>query len=425
MTHCRFKPHDEIYRSTDAGRTWTPLIASSTWDHTDADWTRHHTPHWMSDIKVNPFDADEAIFTTGYGLWASRNLSASDRGDSVNWWFKDNGFEETVPLGLISPPAGPHLISALGDLDGYRHDDLDRAQLQFTAPPRFANSEDITFAGQRPECLARVGTIRRRTTEIRGAWSTDSGATWQTFATEPPESNGYGRVALSADAVTIVWMPRRAAAPGATGWLAWSGRTMVAHFTRDHGATWTPCAGLPEGVPVIADHHDPACFYAYDPASGTVFASTDGASTFAPCATNLPKNPPNDGRPRWRPSAGQLYAAPDRPGELWLAARFEGLFRSTDGGTTFAKVAGPAEAYSLGFGHAAPGADHSALFLAAKVGELKALFRSDDTGATWIRINDDAHQFGAMGHVTGDPRIFGRVYFATGGRGVFYGDPAE
>ena len=27
-------------------------------------------------------------------------------------------------------------------------------------------------------------------------------------------------------------------------------------------------------------------------------------------------------------------------------------------------------------------------------------------------------------HVTGDPRIYGRVYFATGGRGVLYGEPA-
>ncbi len=424
-TFCRFDPHDEIYRSTDAGRTWRPLLTGSTWDHTDADWTRHHTPHWMSDVKIDPFNSDEAIFTTGYGLWASRNLTATDSGATANWWFKDIGLEETVPLGLISPPVGPHLVSALGDLDGYRHDDLDRAQLQFAPPPRFANSEDIAFAGQRPTHLVRVGTIRNRTTEIRGAWSTDSGATWTAFGSEPPESNGYGRVAISADAATIVWTPRRAAAPGSTGWAAWAGRTMAPHFSRDHGTTWTPCAGLPDGVAVIADRHDPAHFYAYDPASGILFSSTDGAATFGPRASGLPRNPPAEDRPRWRPQTGQLFAAPDRAGELWLAARFEGLFRSHDGGVTWARVDGPAEAYSLGFGCPAPGRTHSALYLAGKIGALKALFRSDDSGATWLRINDDAHQFGAIGHVNGDPRRFGRVYFATGGRGIFYGDPTE
>jgi hypothetical protein len=40
-------------------------------------------------------------------------------------------------------------------------------------------------------------------------------------------------------------------------------------------------------------------------------------------------------------------------------------------------------------------------------------------------LADDQHQFGsAICHVTGDPRIYGRVYFATGGRGIIYGDPA-
>ena len=83
------------------------------------------------------------------------------------------------------------------------------------------------------------------------------------------------------------------------------------------------------------------------------------------------------------------------------------------------------EAYSLGFGKAAPGQKYPALYLAGKVSNLQALFRSDDAGKTWVRISDDQHQYGWINHVTGDPRIYGRVYFATGGRGIIYGDPAE
>jgi hypothetical protein len=51
------------------------------------------------------------------------------------------------------------------------------------------------------------------------------------------------------------------------------------------------------------------------------------------------------------------------------------------------------------------------------------LMPANDAGATWQRINDDQHQYGYISRVTGDPRIFGRVYFATGGCGVIYGEP--
>jgi hypothetical protein len=43
-------------------------------------------------------------------------------------------------------------------------------------------------------------------------------------------------------------------------------------------------------------------------------------------------------------------------------------------------------------------------------------------GASWVRINDDAHQFGMLGTISGDPRIYGRVYVGTQGRGIVYGD---
>ncbi|MCX5264818.1 hypothetical protein [Streptomyces sp. NBC_00199] len=55
------------------------------------------------------------------------------------------------------------------------------------------------------------------------------------------------------------------------------------------------------------------------------------------------------------------------------------------------------------------------------------MFRSTDKGATWLRVNDEAHQWGSIGGlgiVTGDPDTFGRVYIGTNGRGLHYGDPS-
>ena len=44
-----------------------------------------------------------------------------------------------------------------------------------------------------------------------------------------------------------------------------------------------------------------------------------------------------------------------------------------------------------------------------------------------VQINDAAHGFGAIDKnaISGDPRIYGRIYIATNGRGVFYGDINE
>jgi photosystem II stability/assembly factor-like uncharacterized protein len=120
-----------------------------------------------------------------------------------------------------------------------------------------------------------------------------------------------------------------------------------------------------------------------------------------------------------------VTATPGREGDLWLAARRAGLFHSTNGGASFQKLPPVEEAGSLGIGKSAPGKNFPTLFLAGKIGSVQALFRSEDAGENWVRINDDQHQYGYISQVTGDPRIFGRVYFATGGRGVIYGELKE
>jgi len=72
-----------------------------------------------------------------------------------------------------------------------------------------------------------------------------------------------------------------------------------------------------------------------------------------------------------------------------------------------------------------PKAKVAALYLVGTVQGQRGFFRSTDSGATWVRINDDQHQWGLVLHITGDPKKFGRVYVGTHGRGTFYGDPAS
>jgi photosystem II stability/assembly factor-like uncharacterized protein len=231
-------------------------------------------------------------------------------------------------------------------------------------------------------------------------FSIDGGATWKQFPIEPEGGAQGGFVCLSADGNVIVW----------------SGQRFGSAFTKDHGATWKVSEGLPGGTRVFADSTNANELYGFQPQSGRLFVSSDAAATFHELQPALP--------PKLRLAGADLDPTPGLTGDLWAASRAIGLLHSTDGGLNFTSVSPMvAGAYSIGFGQAAPGQNYPALYLAGRIGKLEAIFRSDDAGATWVRINDDAHQYGVVRHVTGDPRIYGRVYFGTEGRGIVYGDP--
>src|SRR5262249_25117224 len=103
------------------------------------------------------------------------------------------------------------------------------------------------------------------------------------------------------------------------------------------------------------------------------------------------------------------------------------LWRSVDSGATFTRLGNVEVADCVGFGKAAPsarrGRGYPAVYALAQVDGTHGVFRSDDAGASWIRINDDRHQFATAGAtITGDPRVYGRVYIGTNGRGIIQGD---
>ena len=79
--------------------------------------------------------------------------------------------------------------------------------------------------------------------------------------------------------------------------------------------------------------------------------------------------------------------------------------------------------YAFGFGKAAPGSDYPSLYLAGIVNGVSGFFRSDDAARSWVRINDDDHQYGLVLQISGDPKRYGRVYVGSHGRGIVYADP--
>jgi hypothetical protein len=403
--------NDDIFRSTDGGKTWKAVFGSGgTFDYSLAPYLADTPIHWLFDIEIDPFNPDHAIFTTGYGGWETFNFTAMDTGQPTRWSVMSTGIEEIVALELLSPPEGAHLISAIGDYGGFVHWDLDKPVPERSSqPPLFGNTTGVGCAEKNPEVIVRVGQASLHHPGRNIGYSLDGGKSWQPAASTPRPDSSLGHVAVSSDGSTWVWAPEGS----------------PAYFTRDRGATWTQSQGLPVNTRVIADRVNPQEFYALALFDGKLFVSTDGAATFKAQPLALPAGLPQRGGNRGDDRGGQdrIYATPGREGELWLAA-FDGLYHSRDTSKAFLHLNGVQEIHAFGFGKAPPGADYPALYLIGVVDGVRGIFRSDDTARTWVRINDDQHQWGLLLHITGDPKLYGRVYVGTHGRGIVYGDPA-
>jgi xyloglucan-specific exo-beta-1,4-glucanase len=235
-------------------------------------------------------------------------------------------------------------------------------------------------------------------------------------------------------------MPAPATSPSST--ILWCPDQSTPYRSTDMAQTWTPCRGLPPDVQITPDPVSSKIFYAIEENGGRFFTSLDGGETFNQTTANLP-------RPVSRlrvlispgispsPSTPPLSPAPGTPGEgrgggssltpetILFPAEDAGLFFSIDGGKSFTNWPQIQQANALGLGAPAPNHTNPTLYLSGEIQNTYGIFRSDDSGKSWIRINDNAHGFGWPHTITGDPRIFGRVYLGTNGRGILYGDPAN
>jgi photosystem II stability/assembly factor-like uncharacterized protein len=412
----RWTHGDEVYRSTDGGKTWKALFGQVVRDDAGAKYLMWHRapsePYgrgWMGDIDIDPFNPARVMYVTGQGIWATEDANAADTDKPTHWTFLDQGLEETVIKGLVSPPAGPPLLSVMGDLCGFRHDDLDAPSADgMFDNPLCGSGTGIDVAWGKPDIVVRTGWDDQKRW---GAISSDGGKTWKPFPSMP-KGKGAGSIAVAADGSSILWAP-------------YEGPVV---FSKDQGATWTVAEGLPKAEPSpdwapvpfrpAADRVNPAKFYVLDARGGQAYYSTDGGAHFTGAPTGLP------GLADYQYSSSSAQAVPGIEGDVWLTTGKE-LNHSTDSGQSYITIEGVTEANGIGFGKPAEGKKYPALYLIGKVGEVTGFFRSDDAAATWVRINDDQHQFGFCNLIIGDPRVYGRAYVGTGGRGIVYGEPKK
>jgi len=395
----RWSPMDEIYLSTNGGVTWFPRLSNATIDCSYANYNKTLNREWLACLVIDPFDSSKAMFGTGFGIWACNDIYAS----TPVWFFRDENVEETQTFQIVTPPY-TKLLSAMGDVDGFRHDSLDVSPLDKYSPAKWTTSS-IAFAENAPEEVVKTYNSPSWVSINHGAYSLDGTITWHDFGTWPvgASDGGVWSIALSADGSTIVWSPIGA----------------VMSYSTDDGSTWTACGG---GVPLIspiADRVNTEKFYAYDGINGQLWISSDGGKTFQKGVENLPIVP------SWLPQDGNVTAVSGYEGDIWICCGQEGLCRSTTSGATATNIKTVSAAYRLGFGKPKIAGGYPSIYLFGNVKGVLGFFRSDDIGASWTRINDDKHQYGKINQIMGDPRVYGRCYVTPVGRGILYGEPVD
>lgn len=360
--------------------------------------------HWTGSIVFDPFRPERAFVTSGNGVFATRTLTDTAR---TTWTFASKGIEEMVTNRMVVLP-GSAIVTTIWDYTGFRNASV------ATYPPwphrggSGGRNIALSVARARPQYLVRFGSGDKDSIAI----SRDSAHTWKLVAR--PVAVAGGDAILNADGSVLLWS---------------QGTDL--HRSTDLGATWTRASWPgPPNPEIHGDPLDPRLFYSYHSSTGNVFVSLDSGATFslkgtlhAGASANGPE--PVIGRVGefWIPTNG------GKASDNWSRRLVHGRIDPKTGDASIVrsidKSSGLETCNIVGVGKAAPGRSHPSLFVWGRVAGVTGIYRSDDTGASWMRVNDDRHQYGGPGNgqfVQGDPYIHGRVYMGTFGRGVVYGD---
>lgn len=445
---------DTIYRSTDYGVTWKPILSGLQIGRIDFN-VSYQKPeyngndsliHWMADIKINPFNRDIALFNTGAGVFMTKDLTKADQGEEVTFACCNRGLEETVHLNLYSPPSGAvKVIDIIGDYGGIAFKELDKPvgnTFQNRTKDRWITAMNADYPEGNPQLLV-VAPRGNWTGRTKGGLilSEDQGDNWEQLGDpwgitkdmdellqnmkKPNVTAGW--TAITADGRTILWQ---------LGYEPLANRTV---YTRDRGETWNQSilfdkhgleiSGQPIPFKVMSDRVNPNILYGFGITNQQTgfFVSVDQGGSFHECTAPM-------GFPELDLSGidsqqhYEIRVEPGNEGVIWLALQQHGLWKlqfSLDS-RSFAgnRITDPGDFIKrIGLGKPVEGSTCKTLFTSGTIQCEYGFYRSVDGGITWSRINDDRHQYGDIRSISGDPRVFGRIYVATGTRGLVYGEP--
>lgn len=379
---------DQIWISKNGGKTWTNLMewGRSTYSETTVKWMSTQCQlHWCGSAQIDPFDSSRAYFTSGNGLISTENLWAS----KPKFHFCVKGMEETVPLNIVSVTGAP-LAVTIGDFDGSLYTDVTQYPKRFN--PSMGLTSGFAVAARNVKLMARCAD------ELY--YSQNGGTSW-VKKTKPIADKRLSWCTLSAEGDLLLVN-------------TWNDKP---YYSRDKGQTWKEMTIASSGIIVYADPVNNRAFYGMSGSTFYVFIYDPSTDTFTKKTKTISG------------VVGRMCVVDGRQGEVWLARGNSGIVHLTscDTGTPVAKYITMSSCTCIGAGRGKTADEYPSLYIWGRKNgsQLLGLYRSDDQGTTWTRINDEQHQFGGPGNaqiVCGDMNEYGRVYMTTVGRGVICGE---
>jgi hypothetical protein len=433
----------------------------------------HNLIHWLTDIKINPFDPQELWFNTGTGVFRTRNLLE----DGVVFSDWCDGLEETVHLNLYSPPKGDvRLIDILGDLGGFAFRDVNRQcdnSFSDENGNRYITCINADYAEKNPDVVVvtprgnwtgktKGGLIRsddqcRTFTRLAMPYGISDRIDRALEGIERPNVNS-GWVALSPDGKHIVWsvadliflpadMVLTSKDAGQTfqkanvydldgccisDFCMAGAEPVLNHVYPNNENPDSAGTVYAYGMKVFSDRVDSELFYGFG-RHFEFYVSTDGGANFY--QKKLPVDAPKaDFSIIDTANKTEVRGDSRASGIFYLALREHGLYRLNYDRTTdrvsLKKLSKDGDIfYRMGLGVKSPGEDYTtgekAIYTAATIDGIYGFYRTVDEGKTFVRLNTDAQMFGEINSIEGDSRTYGRFYIATGSRGVLYGEPKK
>ena len=282
----------------------------------------------------------------------------------------------------------------MGDLTGFSHLDVTVGpdDAHFMGSSSGGNPTDLDAAFENANVAAYCIQDKRSPLWL----TTDGGSTWNAVNNVPEMVEG-GKVCVNADGTTLLWTPAN------------TGNSNIYKYSIKKDK-WYYAEGLGYGAEVAADRVDPSTFYAAY--NGMFYVSHDSGNTFESTGQMIADN-------------CTVQAVVGHEGHVWLSSGSLVMY-SEDGGQSFTSLK-DISFKAIGFGAPEKDGGYPTIYAMGEAGDQgDGIYRSTDKGRTWVRINDEHHLFGNLtSYISGDSRIFGRVYFATNGRGIVMGDVAE
>lgn len=449
-TLCREKEDPElIYLSEDCGSHWrislNGLEEGGMHFRTSYMQPKYNAGvsllHWLSDIKIDPFDPNKLWLNSGTGVFTTDAL-LSDAPGYHDWC---DGIEETVHLNVYAPVDGEvQVVDIVGDLGGFAFRELDRP---------CANSFDDAQGNRYITCInADVSDRDSRLAVItaRGNWkgktkgglirTTDGFRTfqrldmpfalggdiaWQLYLIEQPNVNP-GWAAMSPDGQNIVWSIADGVRLPVTLVIA----------SQDGGKTFRQARVFaPDGsavtrgyLKVYTDRVNSRLFYGFGEA-GQLYVSRDSGMSYY--------QKPSGGLPAadfgYIDTANQteVRGAAGEEGSFYLALGSAGLWHyqydSRTDSIACRRLSGPDDTcLRVGLGIGAEGGSYltqpKAIYFCGSVGGQYGFYRTLGEGRTCAKLNQAHQMYGQINSIDGDKRKFGRFFLATGSRGLLYGE---